>query len=150
MRNDPDLLCWILTKDPNPNLKRALELAANSRDPIIIDILIQHGAKVESCLAIHNATTRFDNRGIPMLDHLLQHGFDINAFENVSGFYGKASPLCVTAMAGRRTETKWLLEHGADPRLGNEFGTNAVDYTALRGDEALQQVLEAWRDKLNG
>lgn len=57
MRNDPDLLCWILTKDPNPNLKRALELAAKSSDPIVIDIPIQHGAKVESCLAMHNAAT---------------------------------------------------------------------------------------------
>lgn len=149
-RNDPDLLRWILTKDPKPNLKRALELAAGSCDPIIIDVLLEHGAKIENCLAMHDAATRWDGRGITMLDHLLQRGFDINTFESLSGFYGKASPLCVTAMAGRRAETEWLLEHGADPRLKNEFGTNAVDCAFLRGDEGLQQLLRDWCDKLNG
>lgn len=150
LRNDPDLLRWILTKDPKPNFKRALELAAGSCDPIIIDVLLEHGAKVETCLAIHDAATRWDGRGITMLDHLLQCGFDVNTFESLSSFHGKASPLCVTTMAGRRAETEWLLEHGADPRLRNEFGTSAVGCASLRGDEGLEQLLRAWCDKLNG
>lgn len=148
-RNDPDLLRWILTKDPKPNLKRALEVAASSSDPIIIDVLIEHGAKVENTLAMHDAATRFDNHGILMLDHLLQRGFDINAFGNVSGFRAKATPLFVAARAGRRAETEWLLEHGADPRLTSEDGTSAAGCAFLGGHDDLQQLLRAWCDKLN-
>ena len=150
LRNDPDLLRWVLIKDPNPNLKRALELAASSSDTIIIDILLERGAKVENCLAMHDAVKRFDGRGIPMLDHLLQRGFDVNAFGNVSGFQGKATPLHLAAMAGRRAEAKWLLEHGADPRLRNEIGTSAMGCATLRGHEDLGQLLRAWCEKLNG
>ncbi|KAF7585148.1 hypothetical protein BBP40_012141 [Aspergillus hancockii] len=102
-KNDPSLLRWFLSKgaDPNlgppatgypvyvdpqgelsPNSGGALEIAASYSDPVIVDILIEHGG----CTAA--AQLLFDDtfRGLTEISKwLLEHGADINIKEDDVG-----------------------------------------------------------------
>lgn len=108
---------------PVTNSGTALETAAlcNST-PAIIDLLIEHGAKVENSIALHTAVA---NRrcSIAMMEHLVSLGMDVNAlaYPTRIGLH-HGTPLHCTSRLGRVNEARWLLEHGADPNKMNRFG----------------------------
>ena len=107
-KNSPDLFKWYLSlradlnlgipRDcikekrfvdssdlPSPDSSVALECASRDCDTGIIDILLEHGAKLENSLVFHNALMRKSEPSeleacTPMMEYLLNLGADINKF----------------------------------------------------------------------
>lgn len=70
IHNDLDLLRWFSTRDKIPNLQRAPELAVAQASIEIVNILIEHGAQVESSMALHYALFRADHDSrLCMMEH---------------------------------------------------------------------------------
>jgi hypothetical protein len=98
VKNNIPLLLWYVSLGANPNLGppdtrrkefvspqdlpvpesgAALEEASRFCDMAIVDILVEHGARLGNSLALHHALMRQEDR-IPMMEHLLRLGVDIN------------------------------------------------------------------------
>ncbi|KAF8846953.1 hypothetical protein BDZ45DRAFT_783110 [Acephala macrosclerotiorum] len=70
---------------PNPNSHEALNHAAGISNPVVFDLLVEYGAKIENCSALHSAAASQSSEAkcISMISHLLNLGFDINGFDDV-------------------------------------------------------------------
>lgn len=97
-------------------------------------------------LLIHCAARLGD---LAELGRLLAQGVDINTRADIEYDRGPSlrglTPLMVAARSddGATVETlRWLIEHGADPRVRSEGGVTAAWYAAdVRGSDVLQAVL---------
>lgn len=50
-------------------------------------------------------------------------------------------PIVYAVMAGATERAKWLLDHGANPRVRGSFGS-AIDYARGLGTEGMKKLLE--------
>jgi len=101
-----------------------------------INLLVERGAKLENCLGLHAAAAQGiaeDAERIPMLNHLLALGLDINGYDEVKGFYGTGTPLHSAVLSLQIHKARFLLEKGADPDKKNCWGMTPLDM--LRGRE---------------
>lgn len=172
-KNNPDLLKWYLSLGADPNLgiprncikeKRfvdspdlpspdssvALECASRDCDTGIIDILLEHGAKLENSLVFHYALMRKSEPSdlearTPMMEYLLNLGADINKFGWIGSLPYGGTALHLAAFFGRVEDARWLLEHGADPtvRAGGKYMPEA--YAIMGRHNAVLKVLHDWR-----
>ena len=151
IRNDPRLLRWILTRDKNPDLKRALESAAAIGNIEVVDILIEHGAPIKDSMAMHYALFCEDQDSrIGMMEYLLQHGMGVNNFGNHPGTQAGGTPLFTAANMSALNlvaEVQWLLDHGADPRIRDRLGRLAIQYALHSGE--LRRLLRDQRRVLD-
>ena len=78
---------------------------------------------------------------VPAAAALLAAGADPNALATAS--FARVTPLGTCAFAGALGVAQQLLEHGADPRIG-EDGTYTVEAVAIaRGNDELARLIEA-------
>lgn len=161
-RNDESLLRWFLSlgADPNrgppdtrdkgfvggrdppvPNSGGALETAARFFDTVIVDILIEHGAKIENSFAFQYAMFRDGGYRRTMMEHLLRRGFDVNRFGFIPSLpYGGAA-LHVAVNLNLPEEVRWLVDHGADPSYGGDVNVTPGHYAVLRKNRAMLEML---------
>lgn len=151
------LLQWFLEQGADPNLPgrkfgtTALEAAALHSTPQIIDLLIQYGAKLESCYPLHRAVRRRDSdpASIEMIAHLLKLGVDINGIEprrgtmRPRGYFGDSlgTPLQLAAKEGKRERLVFLLKEGADKSLKNLGGDTALSWAEKAGKSEMIELL---------
>ena len=165
VKNDIPLLLWYLSLGADPNLGppdtrrkgfvspqdlpihesgAALEEASRFCDMAIVDILVEHGAKLENSLALHHALMRQEDR-IPMMEHLLHLGVNINRFGWLPPLAHGGTALHLAAYRGQVHEVQWLLEHGADPETEGRMGMMPEAYALLQDRHDVVKLLRDWR-----
>ncbi|KAJ5643423.1 ankyrin [Penicillium longicatenatum] len=172
--NNPDILRWFLSLGADPNYGRnesrlyfeegaiqpfsrpehnsgaALELAAWKCDMEILDILLEHGAKLENSFALHRAMMRNPDEQIHLAERLLSYGADVNTIGYLAPpILQGGTPLSVAARACAVDQVRWLLEHGADPYACGPQGIKPIDYAAMGGItprvQQVAQLLNQWK-----
>jgi ankyrin repeat protein len=93
-----------------------LEYAACISSISTIDLLIEHGARIDKSFALHAAASKENN--IAMMEHLIELGADVNEYRD-SPYYGSKGPPLRHAIRSRCLENiRFLLDKGADPLFG--------------------------------
>lgn len=124
---------WFLDHDASPNLGPpkfspqadsvssvncgvCLDTAASASSIVVLDMLINHGAKRENSIPLHMAAGAGESgERIPMMAHLVDLGFDVNGSDEVRGFHAIGTPLQYAIRAGSVEKVRFLLSKGADP-----------------------------------
>ncbi|KAH0360400.1 hypothetical protein KCU65_g9419, partial [Aureobasidium melanogenum] len=125
-------------QDPDAATYPLALVAALYSDTDAIDLLLQHGARLEhsGCLA---AAATLGNE--PMIRRLLDRGARL---ENDGYSLGaRTSPLHVAVERGRLGVVRILLKHGADPTASNASGATAIDVARqmkLKGKDMSQML----------
>lgn len=110
-------------QDPDAAAFPLALVAALYADPALIDLLLQHGARLERSGALA-AAAHLGNE--PMLRRLLERGAHPDADADAMG--NGASPLHVAVSAGHGGVARILLRHGgADPNAADASGTTAIE-----------------------
>lgn len=144
-RQDPQYLEYLLEVGADPNqdpdaaaFPLAL-VAAFYTDPGIIDLLLDHGAKMEHSGAIAAAVRR---RNEGMLKRLLERGARIE--DDATGIASGSSPLHTAVRAGHLGVVKILLEHGVDTTAIDASGATIFDVIGQMRDDGkeVSQMLE--------
>ncbi|SPJ78219.1 uncharacterized protein FTOL_06608 [Fusarium torulosum] len=94
-------------------------VAALYKDPAVIDLLLSHGARLESSGAL-GAAARLGND--VMIRHLLDRGARSDTDDKTGG-----SPLHTAVRAGHVSVVKSLLQYGADPKVMDNSGNTAIE-----------------------
>jgi DNA topoisomerase VI subunit B len=94
-------------------------VAALYKDPAVIDLLLNHGARLESSGAL-GAAARLGNE--VMISHLLDRGARSDIDDATGG-----SPLHTAVRAGHVGVVKILLQYSADLKLVDSSGNTAID-----------------------
>jgi hypothetical protein len=99
-------------------------VAALYTDPAAIDLLLQHGARMEESGALHAAARRGNE---PMVRRLLDHGArqDTDAPTPVMGTL--ESPLHAAVRSGHAGIARILIQHGANPNASEAHGGTAME-----------------------
>ncbi|RBR25729.1 uncharacterized protein FIESC28_01482 [Fusarium coffeatum] len=113
-----------ITARPNPDAATypLAITAALYKDPAVIDILLQHGARLERSGAL-GAAARLGNK--LMMGRLLERGARPETDSIRPSEHG--SPLHTAVEAGHVGVTRMLLEHGADPKALDGKGMTPVN-----------------------
>ncbi|KAJ4005458.1 hypothetical protein NW752_002291 [Fusarium irregulare] len=127
-RNDIDYLQFLLeagagpNQDPDAATYPIAIAAALYKDPAVIDILLQHGARLKRSGAL-GAAARLGNE--VMMGRLLERGArpETDAIRRPE----HGTPLHTAVEAGHVGVTRMLLEHGADPKALDGKGMTPVD-----------------------
>jgi hypothetical protein len=128
-----DVQSMILDKKKHPpysNSGDSLNSAALKGNIALVNLLIERGAKLENSHALHDAAATDqvgDSEGIPMLDHLLALGLDIDGTDEARRFYGLGTPLHYAVSFDKIERARFLLEKGADPKKTSCMGRTLVD-----------------------
>lgn len=112
---------------PVPNSGSSLNCAASVATPEVFDLLLQHGAKLENSQPLHMAAAGQEDAGrIPMMEYLVGKGVDVNGSDEARGFRAVGPPLFYAIRQGQVEKVRWLLGHGADPRVEAKGGATAL------------------------
>jgi ankyrin repeat protein len=130
---------------PLPDSGAALEAASRFCDTAIVDILVEHGAKIKNSLALHHALMRQVEDRILMMEHLLRLGVDVNHFGWLTPLPHGGTALHLAAFLGQVNETRWLLEHGANPTVFARRQIMPEGYAALRNHTTVVKLIHDWR-----
>lgn len=161
--HDEAVTKWLLDHGADPNLGpplnpqprsfsvtdsgAALNTAAAMSSPAIIDLLIQHGAKLKNSLPLHAAATtdvKPDCERIAMMAHLLQLGVDINGTDESRGMAAFGTPLHHAVRWARMDAVRFLLMRGADVEAKVLRGkATALDLARQTGKEELIAMVES-------
>ncbi|OBS20385.1 hypothetical protein FPOA_06756 [Fusarium poae] len=144
-RKNIDYLQFLLKAGADPNQDpdaAAFPLAivaALYKDPAVIDMLLQHGAKLERSGAL-GASARLGNE--VMMHRLLERGARPETDTVRPSEHG--SPLHTAVEAGHLGVTKMLLQHGADPKELDGNGMIAVEIAKEMQEKGkdMSQILE--------
>lgn len=159
-----ELARWLLARGANPNLGpqpynrqplsrsitnsgAILEIAAALSNPTFFDILLQHGAKLENSSPLHQAAGRRaarENDRIPMLEHLLRLGVDINGSDDNRGRLAVGTPLHCAINTGAIVNAKFLLENGADIQAKSRRGLSAAELAKETRREEMIDLIESF------
>ena len=143
------LLNWKTTNlsISNPQSETPLMLAAITNQLVWAKKLIDKGADVnrKGWTPLHYAATKGH---IEMMRLLMEHHAYLDA-ESPNG----TTPLMMAAHYGTPMATKLMLEEGADPRLKNQLGINALEFARKANKPESAQYIEAfeaaWNQKYN-
>lgn len=152
-KNDDQILRWFLGQGADPNLGptatkgspgsddlhipqsgAALEIAVLNKNISSFDILLDHGAKMENALVLH--TVCIDRDGlIPMMEHLVRRGADVNKFGYHYFLDHGGTPLLMAAKTGDAEKARWLVEHGADPLIPDASHLYPIQWAEVTDEE---------------
>lgn len=139
------LLDWKTTNlsISNPRSETPLMLAAITNQLVWAKKLIDKGADVnqKGWTPLHYAATKGH---IEMMRLLMQHHAYLDA-ESPNG----TTPLMMAAHYGTPMATKLLLEEGADPRIKNQLGINALEFARKGNKPESMQYIEAFQAAWN-
>ncbi len=127
----------------NPQSETPLMLAAITNQLDWAKKLIAHGADVnqQGWTPLHYAATKGH---MEMMRLLMEHHAYLDA-ESPNG----TTPLMMAALYGTPMATKLLLEEGADPRLKNQLGINALAFARKANKPESAQYIEAFEAAWN-
>jgi ankyrin repeat protein len=116
-------------------------VAALYKDPEVIDLLLSHGARLESSCTL-GAAARLGNE--VMIRHLLDRGARSDTDDTIGG-----SPLHTAVRAGHVGVTKILLQYGADPKAVDNSGNTPIDVAEKMRQEGkdMSEMLEILGEK---
>ncbi|KAF2128255.1 ankyrin [Dothidotthia symphoricarpi CBS 119687] len=97
-------------------------VAAFYTDPAAIDLLLEHGARLERSGALSAASRRGNE---PMIYYLLERGIRLDTDAPTMGT--DALPLHVAVKSGHAGAARILLQHGADPDTTDASGATAFE-----------------------
>ena len=127
---------------PIPNSGSALNCAASVATPKVFELLLQHGATLEDSQPLHMAAaSQEDAERIPMMEYLVGKGVDVNASDEARGFQAVGPPLLYAVRQGQLEKVRWLLGHGADPRVEGSGGATALQMSERTGIEELVSLV---------
>jgi len=123
----------------NPQGETPLMLAALNNKLALAKLLIQRGADVNQAgwTPLHYAATKGH---IDMMRLMIDHSAYLDA-ESPNG----TTPLMMAAHYGTPMATKLLLEEGADPRIQNRLGINALEFARKANKPESAQYIEAFQ-----
>ncbi|KAJ6015074.1 ankyrin repeat-containing domain protein [Penicillium herquei] len=147
------------------NYCAALECAARKGSIEAVQMLLDAGACVSNGTPLHSAagalppgsnphngrvapSEEFDIGMIPIMEILVNAGADVN--QRIETCH--MTPVYAinhAVMAGAVERVKWLLKHGANPRLRGAWGT-AVDYVMAMGSDEMKLVFTNWIEDREG
>ena len=93
----------------------------------MFDLLLEHGAVKENSTPLHSAAgTGIDDERLPMMAHLIEAGYDVNATDEAWGNRKLGTPLHYAIRAQSLAKVEFLLQRGTDPhkpggRAGSPF-----------------------------
>ena len=128
-----------------PDTGYLLERAACSSSISTIDLLIEHGARIDKSFALHAAASKENN--IAMMEHLIELGADVNEYRE-SLYYASEGPPLRQAILSRCVENiRFLLDKGADPlfRATNRQFTPLEEAELSAGPEIRELLHDAAR-----
>jgi len=132
----------------NQNDENTLMLAAIHNEFTVAQLLIQKGADVNKpgWTPLHYASSKGH---IQMMRLLMENDAYLDA-ESPNG----TTPLMMAAHYGTPSAVKLLLEEGADPRIKNKLGINAMEFAqhslhpqAQDSRDYIQAFLSAWKQR---
>lgn len=155
---DAAFTTWLLDHGADPNVydsgmegcRCALDTAAVKSTTAMVSLLVNRGASLAGAHVLHAAVGRRDGEMIPMLEHLLNLGADIDAVEYASNpewfhrrfYFGLGTPLHEAIKKGKVEAVRFLLERGANPYIKNTRGSNAFQMARAWGRTACLAALE--------
>lgn len=123
---------------PIPNSGYTLNCAASVATPEVFDLLLRNGAKLENSQPLHMAAASQEDTGrIPMMEYLIGKGVDVNRSDEARGFQAVGPPLFYAIRQGQLEKVRWLLGHGADPRVEGRGGATVLRMAEQTGMEEL-------------
>ncbi|KAL9611324.1 MAG: hypothetical protein Q9167_004007 [Letrouitia subvulpina] len=99
-----------------------IDAAASASSTAVLDLLFEHGAKKGDSIALHIAAgSGAGDERVPMMAHLIELGYDVNATDDVRGNHAIGTPLQYAVTAKSLAKVEFLLRNGADPHkpVGN-------------------------------
>lgn len=111
-----------------------------ARTPAVASVLVEHGADID--IRDGSQATPFmwaHNRELAAW--FLAHGADINARENWRSFIRGCTPLHKAVYQDDVDQSRWLLDHGADPNAGDINGFTPLFYAIWRNNTHLAAML---------
>jgi hypothetical protein len=101
----------------------------------VIDLLIERGAKLENSAVLHFAAggSNEDVEHVPVIQHLLELGVDINGTDDVLGSHGVGTTLHWAIRSTKLEIARFLLEKGADSQKVNRFGKLPIQIENAHG-----------------
>jgi ankyrin repeat protein len=153
-----DLVKWALDHgiDPNrgsslyPNVfipyvtnsGDALEAAAGYGSIDVLNLLLERGAKLENCIALHRAAESKEKGRIPMMERLLQLGMDINGSDSIIGNWAMGPPLFYAIESCNASHVQFILKSGGNPLLRNRIGRTAIEEAELGASKQIVALLK--------
>ena len=99
-------------------------------------MLLEYRGNLEYSIALHKPAPSYAER-IPMTEHLLKLGMDINGLDDMRGLHGLGTSLHHAALVRATARAKFLVEHGADPHEKNRNGESARYEAMKRGHQEM-------------
>ena len=161
MRNE-SLVKWFLDHGADPNIHGAKDecplcTAASVGNIAVVDLLLQHGAKIDYSNALQGVAgaRKEDSECIPMMAYLLDHGANVNALEHQSNpeYFERmkshprisiGTALHCAAYRGSKERVQFLLDRGADPQVRDSRNFTAADSVNEYDEMGIAELLETW------
>lgn len=109
-------------------------------DQEILDMLIENGADMfqidNEGVSVFDVAVTYNH--LPLIERLIQEGFDVNHATRKSGF----TPLMGAVCYGRVEVIKKLLELGVDVQSRDAYGLSAIDFARKMHKKSILALLE--------
>lgn len=127
--------------DVVPDSGMALQCVACWSSISTLDLLLEHGAKLENSFPLHTAAGMGDER-IPMMAHLIELGVDVNLLDTERVRYRHGTPLHCAVGQRKFGTVRFLLENGADLHIQDVYGVTPIEMAKKTGNQEIITLLE--------
>ncbi|KAG5974648.1 hypothetical protein E4U55_008119 [Claviceps digitariae] len=150
MEGDVAMVKFLLEKGADPNdadisLRSFLAVAAREPPCDVLITLLDHGAKLPGSHALYAAA---EEGNIAAAEVLLERGADVNEFMTFDLFQEKTqertygTPLHEAARCGKTDMVAFLLKHGANKELKDEYSETPRDIAVAFGKMDVVKILD--------